>query len=328
MQRIPKHARVRTSLTAALPDQHFEFDHRFCFIKHSRKLENKTQMVSIFRRFLESIRKNTSDQLEVKYKGFSIFLPAEHKLPEYQQRHVKYDQFLPHLAKYMEDLSTVIDVGANCGDTLAGMCQENDRLKYICIEPDDTFFEYLNINICLIKDALKGLDVTAVKSLVGQSISNVSLKGVGGTRHAVVGAGNTKSDSLDSILDDLSPTQVKLLKTDVDGFDWDVIDSSRHLLSSSQPMVFFECQFEDEYQKAKFKETISWLKENGYEDWTVFDNFGEVMARTQNIEIIFQLMEYVWRQNQKVATRTIYYYDILAASSQDSQLIDAALKEY
>jgi hypothetical protein len=60
----------------------------------------------------------------------------------------------------------------------------------------------------------------------------------------------------------------------------------------------------------------------------VFDNYGEVMLRTNEVQHLFQLMEYVWRQNSRGATRTIYYYDILAAVSTDVDLIADVLRGY
>ena len=125
--------------------------------------------------------------MEYHYDNFSILLPVEHMLPQYQQKHVKYDRFLPHLGSYIEDKATVIDVGANCGDTLAGMVEKNPNATYVCIEPDATFFNYLETNIIRMKQALKNISVHTVKTLVGRSVTNVSLEGTGGTKHAVIG---------------------------------------------------------------------------------------------------------------------------------------------
>jgi FkbM family methyltransferase len=256
-------------------------------------------------------------------------LPAGHMLPLYQQQSVKYDRFLPHLVHFFGDeRSTIIDVGANCGDTLAGMVERNAKPKYLCIEADDGMFEYLTSNIERIRKAIPDLDINAVKSLVGKNISNVSLEGVGGTRHAVVGAGNRISKQLDIIIRDLNCPPVKLLKSDVDGFDWDVIDSAQSLINMYHPILFFECQYDFDYQMEGYEKIISQLKAVDYVDWTIFDNFGEVMLRTSDVEQIFQLMEYLWKQNRQIATRTIYYYDILAVTNKDRGNIDSVLKMY
>lgn len=255
-------------------------------------------------------------------------LPADHKLPLYQREHPRYDRFLPHLAKRLEGDGAIIDVGANCGDTLAGMVVENAKLKYICIEPDSDFHRRLLLNITHIKKFRPNLDVVTVKHLVGSSLANVSLEGVGGTKHAVVGKGTQTAIPLDEILKDITCPPVRLLKIDVDGFDYDVIDSARGLLLMQHPIIFFECQYDFEYQKIGFEKTIEWLSSIGYTDWTMFDNFGEVMLRAHDVRQVHHLMQYVWRQNTKAATRTIYYFDILVGTAKDMGFIGDTLDSY
>ena len=98
--------------------------------------------------------------------------------------------------------------------------------------------------------------------------------------------------------------------------------------ASQHPILFFECQCDFEYQKKGFEKTIAWLKTIDYSDWTVFDNFGEIMLRTDDVQQLFQLLEYIWKQNTKAATRTIFYYDILAGTRADAGFIDDALATY
>jgi FkbM family methyltransferase len=267
--------------------------------------------------------------LEYRYKDFSILLPADHMLPTYQRDHPKYDRFLPHLAKYIVAADTVIDIGANVGDTLAGMAEENSTLSYVCIEPDDAFFELLVQNISRIKRVKKGLNVRAVKSLVGKAVSGVNLEGRAGTRHAVIsGEGKIRSQPLDELLADTPHSAIRILKTDVDGFDYDVLDSSLAVIRRDKPLIYFECQFDYDYQRAGYERTLSALEAEGYRDWTVFDNFGELVMRVRGTDPVIQLMNYVWRQNAGKSARTIHYYDVLAAPSGDAALVDRVLAEY
>ena len=262
-----------------------------------------------------------------KYKDFSIKLPENHLLPSYQKKHLKYDRFLPHLVKYVTPLDTIVDIGANVGDTLAGMIEKNSTSNYICIEPDACFFSYLEENIALIKTSIKGLKIQIIKALVGKNITNVSLDGKGGTKRSVINnQGGIKSLPLDEIIP--NGLNIRILKSDVDGFDYDVLDSSIEVIKNHKPIIFFECQCDVEYQMKGYFETLNSLESEGYCDWTVFDNFGEIVVRTNNINIIKQLMNNIWQQNLGKATRTIYYLDILSAQSTDSTLIDKVLAEY
>jgi FkbM family methyltransferase len=248
-------------------------------------------------------------------------------LPDYQRIHPKYDRFLPHLVKYIAESDTVIDIGANVGDTLAGMAEQNATASYICIEPDDSFFRHLEENILRIKSSIPGLKVQTVKALVGKNISNVSLAGKDGSKHAVIdNQGDIKSLPLDAMIS--KESNIRILKSDVDGFDYDVLDSSMAVIETHKPIVFFECQYEFEYQKSGYSQTLKSLELAGYCDWTIFDNFGEVIIRTHDMNVVSQLIAYVWQQNTGQATRTINYYDVLAVQKADSELIDRVLREY
>ena len=159
----------------------------------------------------------------------------------------------------------------------------------------------------------------------------MSLHGVGGTKTRVVTgnhAGAHAMQSLDAILSAYSSLDVGLLKTDVDGFDYEVLRSGESLLSRRRPLVFFEAWYESEEQLRQYGRTIAWMHSLGYVDWTLFDNFGECVLRTGNVEHVCQLLHYVWRQASKAASRTIHYYDILAASAHDVPLVSQVLAEY
>jgi FkbM family methyltransferase len=280
-------------------------------------------------RYVRQTKKRLGIPVEHAYGEFSITLPADHMLPVYQKQHRRYDRFLPRLAKYIDHGATIIDVGANCGDSLAAMVEQNAKSTYVCIEPDAVFFEYLALNIRRIKAAVPGVDVRAIKSLVGKNITLVALEGVGGTKHAVAGQGNHQAETLDEIVRALIGTsRVSLIKSDVDGFDYDVIDSAEELIASNGPMIFFECYVTSLQQKEGFESTLNWLQSIGYKDWTAFDNFGEVILRTADAADILQLIDYVWKQSSGGASRTIYYLDFLAGMGSDRQLIDAAVRSY
>src|ERR1700728_3258116 len=108
---------------------------------------------------------------EYRYRNVSIQLPADHLLPFYQSMHGTYDKFLPHLVRYLQPYATVIDVGANCGDTLASMYDANDRLNFICVEPDEVFFRYLSENALRMRISNPGASIRLYKALVGKGVS-------------------------------------------------------------------------------------------------------------------------------------------------------------
>ena len=262
------------------------------------------------------------------FGGFSVRLPPGHMLPVYLRKHPSYDCFLPLLAAHLQAGSMVIDVGANCGDTVAAMAAQNPNLHYLCIEPDAEFQRYLLANIALMQAVAPGLRIEAVMAMVGKEVTSAGLAGKGGSKHAVPGAGAVLTTTLDEIASSADRPRTSLLKSDVDGFDYDVINSASDLIRRDRPLLFYECQTADEAQRCGFERLLLSLGEAGYTRWTVFDNFGEVMLADTSPAQISQLMAYAWRQNQKRATRTVYYFDILAAGPADAALVDRVLDAY
>jgi FkbM family methyltransferase len=265
---------------------------------------------------------------QLRFGSFSIRLPPDHLLPEYQRKHPSYDRFLPFLAGRLQGNGTVIDVGANCGDTVAAMAAENPLLHYLCIEPERQFLRYLKANIALMQQAVPCLRIEALEAMVGRDITQASLAGVNGSKHAVPGAVGLKTTTLDAIVRNAERPTVRLLKSDVDGFDYDVVNSASDLLRRDGPLVYYECHFFDEDQRQGFETLMRSLVDAGYMRWAVFDNFGEILLSDTSPAQIEQLMLYVQRQNQKRAQRTIYYFDILAAGTADAAFIDRVLIDY
>ena len=270
--------------------------------------------------------------VEYAFERVSIKIPSSHQLGLYQRKHKLYDRFLPHLAKYLPVGALVVDVGANCGDTLAAMFSSNSNLAFVCVEPDDEFYALLDVNTKRIQEIDARVSVRLIKSLIGKSVTNVSLVGTGGTKKAVVGgmegAATMDSTALDGLLDYTEKQRLVLIKSDVDGYDYDVVDSAEHLVNEHTPLLFFECQFDHDFQKAGYEQTISRLGASGYDYWVLFDNFGEVVLRTQQVNDIYQLFDYVWRQNMKRTSRTIFYFDVLATGARYRSVVDHSVGDY
>ena len=164
---------------------------------------------------------------------------------------------------------------------------------------------------------------------MGRDITDVGLDGRGGTKHAVVGGGDIKSKTMTSILSDLSVqhSALSLLKTDVDGFDWDVIRSSYEVLKHN-PYVYFECQYDNLEQLESYRELFSEMVAIGYSKFAFFDNFGQFILSTDNLTEVDELLDYVKRQNFHNSTRTYFYYDVLAYSIEKSREADSIIAEY
>ena len=85
--------------------------------------------------------------------------------------------------------------------------------------------------------------------------------------------------------------------------------------------------FDDE-QKNGFELLIDSLAKRGYVWWVMFDNFGEVVLRSDSVSNVIQLGDYVWRLNTARSTRTVHYFDILACSEDDVAFADSVVRSY
>ena len=250
-------------------------------------------------------------------------------LQEYQVLNPKLDKFLPHLVSYLKPDDTVVDVGANVGDTLASMVEKNPYIYYISIEADDFFYSYLTKNISRMRQSVANLKIDTIKCLVGSKIFKATLSGNASTKHAVIGVeGSYNSQSLDKLLLRKKISNLRLLKSDVDGFDYDVLNSSMATIKKFSPLIFVECDYINEKQKNSYIETLKIIKKNNYNDWIIFDNFGEIVLRTTDFNLVIQLFDYVWRQKTKKGVATIYYFDILIAKKKESSFLNSVIRDY
>jgi FkbM family methyltransferase len=176
-----------------------------------------------------------------------IQLGLSHNLPIYQSVNPFYDRFLPHFASYLSSGKVVIDVGANVGDTLFGMFSNNPNLEYVCIEADKEFFDDLKVNYQNLSKEISKTKIHLINKFIGDALTDVYLDGDNGTKKAIIG-GDIKSESLDDVLDNLINIEdIVLIKTDVDGFDYDVLRSAYSSIKH-KPYLFFECLNNNENQ--------------------------------------------------------------------------------
>lgn len=269
--------------------------------------------------------------ISVKYNfgNISILLPLNHRLPEFQIMNPKYDKFLPVICQQIQTDEVIIDIGANVGDTLASIVEKNSKPTFLCIEGNDEFFSYLEINIKRIKKKIKDIKIFASKHLVGKNINNVLLKRKEGTARAIIGNGNLKTKTLDEILIDFNDHKnIKLIKIDTDGFDYDVLDSSMETIERYKPILFFECYYEFEFQKEGYKNSIKSLISKGYKEWIIFDNYGEIISKTNSLEKIIDYIEYIWDQKYNLKKNINDYYDLLCYCEKDKDLVYKSLEDF
>lgn len=255
-----------------------------------------------------------------------IRLPKGHRLPEFQSAFRLYDRFLPILAQCLPANKTVLDIGANVGDTAISMLP-NTEIKIFCLEPSDYFFPYLQKNVGLLSP-YESDRITLLKSFVGTNKIKGKLDHNRGTAtiDEQVTASNENQISLNKLLSN-HPESV-LVKVDTDGFDYDVLLSGKEELAIKKPLLYWENDLQLESQKRGFFALYKVLEDMGYRFLFIFDNFGNILLTTTDFNSLRSLCDYLMSMVQKKSKRTFYYFDALAATDKTLQIAENALKAY
>jgi FkbM family methyltransferase len=276
-----------------------------------------------------------SQNIKYNINGIDLKLPPRHRLPVYQSKFKRYDKFLPFIAKRLAAGDGVLDIGANCGDTIASLVSAGVDLQYYAVEPSDNYYKYLEINAETIKKSFPSVSINCIKCLVGSGGGTFSLIERDGTASVAkisdkeaqlkkAGATLTKTTLNDMINSFDTKFKLRLLKTDTDGSDSDVIDSGLEIIKKTHPLLFFECDPRDDASYLSYQSTFRNLSSLGYSKFFIFDNFGEYVTSVNEPSGLIDFMHYFFKQTQ----RRIYYIDIMAAVSADVPLVEAAIQEF
>jgi len=213
---------------------------------------------------------------------------------------------------------SVIDIGANMGDTIAIIKSEID-LPVIGIEGDDIAYRFLE------KNMQEFQNVSLVKEFLGEKrgTMHVVLEKTGWNTTIVPSARSEKTitlKTLDEVLDEhkLSSRTLKLLKIDTEGFDTIIIRGAQELLQKQKPVVYFE------YNRSNMEAigedglaTLFSLEKYGYDSIIFFDNKGRYIltAPIGEQELIRQLHFYADENKSAIS-----YFDICLFHQTDSDL--------
>ena len=276
--------------------------------------------------FVKRFNKTFVRNQKYKMGDYQIVIPSSSNLPRNQKRHPFYDKFLPVLVAHLPP-GTVIDVGANVGDTLAAMAQKCSN-SFICIEPSKKFFRYLEKNANTIRQKSNN-QITLFKELIGSGILSGDLVDDGSTASVRI-TDNQEISSRHVRLDDLvnEQTEIVLIKSDVDGYDFDVIRSSEKILAKSHPILFWENEISNDMQFEEFSKLYDFLEEAGYSNLYFFDNFGNLLVEKSDYRTLKDINTYLFNMKKYNATRTFYYTDILASTEERRLTIESAIADY
>jgi FkbM family methyltransferase len=277
----------------------------------------------VITRGLRFFRKLLQIPIYKKVGNVYLWLPPEHLLPIYKQKNRLYDSFLPVLANRLPARSTVIDVGANIGDTCKSMYISNLSLNFLCVEPDPKFFKYLKFNTRRIPKQ----NIFLHKLLVTESSGAFKLVGKGGSKSMqVTNQSSIKTTTLDSLCSKIRvDSQIGLIKSDVDGFDFDVLLSGRSVISERRPLVFAEFSFVDSSSLSKYLNVVNFLINAKYSRAFIFRNTGGFECSIDLNQLEDFLRKNVNSSNQFVG---VSYFDIMFSAENFLDIAKLAIDDF
>jgi len=243
-------------------------------------------------------------------------VPLSHELPFYKRRLPDYALNLGKVSLHARckypDL-TMIDVGANVGDSVAIVRNYSDR-PIFCLEGEPRFFQLLQENTRHLPAV--EIEQTFIGA-VGDHVSSVSA----GRGNARVRLGSAPSRAnICTLSEALSRhprfASAKLLKIDAEGFDCRIIAAEAEFLHRAKPVLFFEydpksCELVGQEAFPVFAQ----LSSLGYSTVVIYQNVGRYLMslNLDQLDALEDLHHFIYDLGG--------YCDVVAFHREDAELV-------
>lgn len=276
--------------------------------------------------------------LLVRYSvdGCEIFFPSSHHSPFVWKTDPQYSKSLGRIAAFCTKKfpnSVIVDIGANIGDTAAIIRSNGVRNTIVCVEGVRDFFDILSRNADRIGN------IVPVHRFVGPACYDMSAKlRVLDSGNAVVyekpedykiethtvQQANVEFETIDSIVQRHAPgSSIKLLKTDIEGYDLPVLISSLDLIGLHKPLIYLELHISDIDERSKgvtWKELWEKLSVLGYNKvlyWYCSSAFLCMLDINRDDRITEDIHDYIRNRGGYL------YYDVCMIHKDDGDLATA-----
>jgi len=260
--------------------------------------------------------------VEADIDGIALRLPLSHALPVYRRAFPGYSENLGEVARLvaMHGGLTMIDVGANVGDSVAIVKARVPDMAILCVEADPAYVGYLEENTARWSDVVIAAPVLLAERT--DEIDGTIRRADGSSRVATGAPGTTPALALDDLV--ASHEQFcapALLKSDTDGFEARVLRGAQQVLATG-PVLFLE--YDPKLLEAAGSDGLDMLaslQPHGYERIAFYDKFGVLVVRCalSDQSTIRDLHAYA-AVNRK---RGVDHYDIVVGTPKARSIIDS-----
>ncbi len=256
-------------------------------------------------------------------QGVTLWMPRAHRLGDFAAVAPDYGQNIVRLAAALDPGKPLqlIDVGANIGDTTAQVLATRPGTA-LCVEADAYWLPYLQRNLD------ESTSTIAFHLLVPSAeVSATATRPVRNNQGTTTFAEGTDPSTAPPIAIGDLPTsypefdQVRLVKSDTDGYDAALIPALAETYAATTPALFFE--YDERLTRnagnAKPDDLFVRLVELGYDRFVAWDNWGVLRATFTGgdwADAVSQLRE-------GVTAGQWDFWDIAAAHGDDAAAIAA-----
>lgn len=251
-------------------------------------------------------------------QGVRMVLPWPHRLPDYAGDG-PYGQNLVQLAAALaresgpESPVTVLDVGANVGDSALQILHATDA-QILCVEADPYFLEYLHLNV---DEDPRVAVVEALLTPNPQTEATTAVRTGGTTRFAEGEVGDALPTITPEALREKYPSfsDLRLIKSDTDGYDVELVPAIAEAWGGARPVLFFE--YDHRLSRLAGNDPLAvWprLAKLGYRDVAVWGNGGDALGRTT----VDDIAERTAPLEERVGIRAQTYWDVAVVHQDDA----------
>jgi FkbM family methyltransferase len=261
-------------------------------------------------------------------QGVELFMPWSHVLPDYAQARSTYGQNLIELAAALARRERsdagplrVVDIGANIGDSALQILNRVDA-RVLCVEADPYWTRFLRLNagsdprveieeVLLLADDNVGAGFTKVRHLGTTSFAHSDSEGSTAPGLSVHELRGRHPEF----------REVRLIKSDTDGFDPALVPAAAREWGSSRPVLFFEFDPILARRAGNDDPQRLWaeLADCGYANLAIWDNTSDPLGQLG----IDQVAEQAARIAPPPAELGYQFWDVAACRDDDREALAA-----
>ncbi len=265
--------------------------------------------------------------VKMTWGGYTLEVPKYHHLHRLRQSQPYRDLCVGITAKFVTEKhanSTIVDIGANIGDT-AAIITRYSPAKMILVEASDYYAEILAKNV---KQFPNEIEIQRVFVSDGKEVQGRLHYRCGTAFFEESSDASTSPPRETRRLCEIADENTRFVKIDTDGFDARIIRAGLDWLAAQKPALLFENTIDSKSMLDDANSLLESLVEIGYQYFIYWDDAGFHILSTASLAAIRDLNHYLFKLHESGYERGISNYDVLCLQGGDKDIFDAITRYY